>query len=961
VVVSGRDPGSALHGRHRECEALARLVAGVRASRSSVLVLRGESGVGKTALMDHVLRIAPDCRVLQVGGTESEMEIAFAGLHQLCAPMLQRLEDLPGPQRDALHTAFGLREGAAPDRFLVGLAILTLLSEVAAERPLVCLIDDAQWLDQASAQALAFAARRVLVDPVALIFAVREPSDDRELIGLPEMLVEGIGDGDARLLLASAFPGRLDDRVQDQIIAEARGNPLALLEMRRGLTPAELAGGFGLRDARPVPSRIEQRFVRRLHPLPRETQRLLLVAAAEPTGDASLLWRAADRLDIEADTATLADAGLIDLDDGVRFRHPLVRSAVYRTASAEDRQAVHAALAEVTDPDVDPDRRTWHLARAAVGLDEAVAGELERSADRAQRRGGVAAAAAFLERSTGLTPNPAQRGARALAAAQAKFEAGAPDTASRLLATARLGPLDKLQQARLERLRAQIEFARTRGNDAPLPLLKAAKRLEPLDVRLARETYLEALAAAIFAGRLATGSVGMSEVAEAARAAPPPRASPRAIDLLVDALATRFTEGHAASVGPIRRALHAFRPEDAGADDSRWLWLACRTAPEVWDDEAWHDLATRQVRLARETGNLAVLAVAVTFLANVHMHTGDLAAAASLLDEADLIDEITGNPPLIYTSLILAAWRGHETQAVELIGAGVEAANARGEGRAITLAEYATAVLNNGLGRYDAALAAAQRACEYDDLTLFGWALIELVEAAARSGRPEVAADALRQLRERTHVSGTEWALGIEARSRALLGDGNAADALYREAIDRLGRSRAAAQLARSHLLYGEWLRRENRRQDAREELRRAHDTFSRIGADAFTERARRELLATGETVRKRTDETHDELSAQEAQIARLAREGHTNPEIGTQLYLSPRTIEWHLRKVFTKLASPPAGSSAQRSRNQDRRPHRCNRPNSSDPVHKPLRASPLPCDTGGRALGIGIRAVPED
>jgi AAA ATPase domain len=855
VFVPSRDPGSALIGRHRECEALEQLVAGVRAGRSSVLVLRGESGVGKTALLEHALGVASDCRVVRAAGIESEREIAFAGLHQLCAPMLERLEDLPAPQRDALRTAFGLRDGAAPDRFLVGLAVLTLLSEVAAERPLVCIVDDAQWLDRASAQALAFAARRLLADPVALVVALREPSDDSELIGLPELSVEGISNGDARLLLASAVPGRLDDRVRDQIVAEATGNPLALLELCRGLTPAELAGGLRLPDIRPVTSRIEQRFVRRLRSLSREAGRLLLIAAAEPIGDASLLWRAADRLEIKAGTADLLDTGLLELDAGVRFRHPLMRSAVYRTASAEDRRAVHRALADVTDPDIDPDRRAWHLAHSTVGLDEAVAGELEGSADRAQRRGGVAAATAFLQPSTELTPDPAWRGARALAAARDTFEAGAPDRASELLATAKLGPLDELQRARLERLRAQIEPTRTRGNDAPLLLLMAAQRLEPLDAALARETYLEALAAAIFAGRLAGGS-DVLEVAEAARLAPPPREPLRPIDLLLDGLATRFTEGYAASVVPIRRALHAFRLEDGSRqDDSRWLWLACRTAPEVWDDEAWHELATRQVRLARDAGALPVFSVAVTFLASQLMHAGELGAASALLDEADVIAEIAGKPPLIYASLVLAAWRGHEAQAVALIEAGVEAANAQGEGRAITLAGLATAILNNGLGRYESALTAAQRACEHDDLGLYGWALIELVEAAVRCGRREVAAVAGRRLDEHTRASGTDWALGIEARSRALLTDGQAAEALYREAIELLARSRGTAHLARAHLVYGEWLRRENRRLDARKELRRAHDTFIRIGADAFAERARRELLATRETVRKPTDE----------------------------------------------------------------------------------------------------------
>ena len=551
----------------------------------------------------------------------------------------------------------------------------------------------------------------------------------------------------------------------------------------------------------------------------------------------------------------------------------------------------------------DPDRRAWHRAQAALGPDETVAGELERSADRAQGRGGIAAAAAFLERATELTPDPARRGARALAAAQAKFEAGAPDAAYELLAAAEIGPLDELQRARLARLRAQIVFARRRGSDAPPLLLDAAKRLEPLDAGLARETYLEALGAAIFAGRLG-GRCGVREVAEAARAAPPGPQPRRPIDLLLDGLATRFTEGYAAGVPPLRRALQAFRREALRSEDDilRWLWLAWLLAGDLWDDEAWHELATRAVRLAREAGALTVLPIALDYRAGVHVHAGEFAAASALIEEADAITAATGNAPLRYTSLLLAAWRGEEAQALKLIEAGARDATARGEGRAIGLAEYATAVLYNGLGRYEAALAGAQRACEHDDLVFFGWSLVELVEAGARSGAHDAAAGALRQLEERTRAAGTDWALGIQARSRALLSDGQAADALYREAIERLARSRIVVHLARAHLVYGEWLRRENRRVDAREQLRIAYEMLSRIGAEAFAERARRELLATGETVRKRTIETRDVLTAQEAQIARLAAQGRTNPEIGTQLFISPRTVEYHLHKVFTKL-----------------------------------------------------------
>jgi DNA-binding CsgD family transcriptional regulator len=898
------DPGAAgLLDRRSERKALDRLLAGVRAGQSQVLVLRGEAGVGKSALLEYVRESASGCRVARAVGVESEMELAFAGLHQLCAPFLDRLERLPGPQRDALGTAFGLSAGPVPDRFLVGLAVLGLLSEVAEEGPLVCLVDDAQWQDRASAQALAFVARRLLAESVALVFAVREPSEDQDVAGLPELVVGGLADHEARELLQSAIPGRLDERVRDRIVAETHGNPLALLELPRGWTPAQIAGGFALPAVMPLASRIEQSFLRRFESLPAESRRLLLLSAAEPVGDMSLLWRAAERLGLRADAAAPAEsAGLIELGGGVRFRHPLMRSAAYRAAAAQDRRVAHRALAEATDPAAEPDRRAWHRAHAAAGLDEEVAAELEQSAGRARARGGVAAAAAFLQRAAELTPDPAHQGARALAAAHAKLDAGAADAAEALLATAETRPLDELQRARLERLRAQIAFGRRRGSDDPPLLLDAARRLEPLDAALARETYLEALGAAIFAGRL-SAAVGVREVAEAARAAPAGTAPPRRIDLLLDGLTVRFTEGYAAGVAPLRRAMRAFAPAHGILEeDLRWLWMACRVAPELWDYDSWQELAARGVRLARDAGALTVLPTALTYRAAVHVHAGEFAEASALVEEADAITAATGNVPLMHTSLVLAAWSGSEAPALELIEASIQDAGARGEGRAIGLTEHACAVLCNGLGRYEAALAAAQRACEHDDLEIFGWALTELVEAGVRGDAREEAAAALERLEERTGAAGTDWALGIEARSRALLCEGDDAEALYREAIDRLTQSRIVIHVARAQLLYGEWLRREQRRMDAREQLRAAYETFSRIGAEAFAERAGRELVATGESARRRTVETRARLTAQEAHIARLAADGHTNPEIGTRLFISPRTVEYHLGKVFTKL-----------------------------------------------------------
>ena len=894
-------PAAGLTGRLSERGVLDRFVAGVRAGEGRALVVRGEPGVGKTVLLDYLAGRASGCLVVRAVGVQSEMELAFAGLHQLCAPMLDHAESLPVPQREALRTAFGLSAGPVPDRFLVGLAVLGLLSETAAERPLICVVDDQQWLDHASAQALGFAARRLAADPVGLVFAARVPGQD--VAGLPELVVEGLAEGDARALLESVLTGLtgpLDARVRDRIIADTHGNPLALLELPRGLTPAQLTGGFGLSGAVPLDGRIEESFGRQLEALPAQTRRLVQLAAADPTGDPVLVWRAAGRLAIGAGAAGPAvEAGLAEFGARVRFRHPLVRSAAYRSASVQTRQELHGALAEATDPAVDPDRRAWHRAQAAPGPDEEVAAELEQCAGRAQRRGGLAAAAAFLERSAGLTLDPARRAQRALAAAQAKHRAGALDAALGLLAMAQAGPLDELQRARGDLLRAQIAFASSHGRDAPPLMLSAARQLEALDVGLARETYLEAFTAALFVGRL---SPAVGDVARAARMAPAPPAPARAPDLLLDGLALLVTEGYAAGTPALRRALLAFRGQDSSAEEGlSWLWLAGRAAMAVWDDETWHILASRHVKLARDAGALSELPLAVRSRILLHAHAGELEQGAALIAEAQAVADVTGSQLGPYGAVGVAAWRGREAEATELIQAIMDGVTSRGEGRGVT-SGYAAALLYNGLGHYDKALAAAELASEYDDIGVLGWSLTELVEAAVRSSQPARASDALQRLSETTRASGTDWAVGTEARSRALLSAGQTAENCYREAIERLGRTRMRPAVARAHLLYGEWLRGENRRRDARAELRTAHGLFTAMGIEAFAERARRELLATGDTVRKRTVETVSELTAQEAHIARLAVGGRTNAEIGAQLFLSTRTVEWHLSKVYTKL-----------------------------------------------------------
>jgi DNA-binding CsgD family transcriptional regulator len=887
--------------RHGERELLDRSLERVRAGQSSALVVRGEAGIGKTALLDYAVDSARGFRVVRVVGVESEMELPFAALQQLCAPLLDRLERLPGPQREALRVAFGLSAGDPPDRFLVALAVLGLLSEAAEAQPLLIVIDDAQWLDRASVQALAFVARRLLAEPVALVFATCQA--DEGLRGLPELVVEGLGGDDARELFRSALDARLDEGVEQRLVAEARGNPLALLEVPRASTATGRAGGFAVPVAVPPSRRIEESFRRRLATLPADTRQLLVVAAAEPIGDPLRVWRAVELLGIRAEAADAAEAeGLVTFGACVTFRHPIVRSVVYRAAPLRARREAHRALAHVTDPQVDPDRRAWHRAQAAPGPNEEVASELERSAERARARGGVCAEAAFMERAVALTRQPERRAERALGAARAKLAAGAFDAALGLLATAEAGPLTELQGAHVDRLRAQTAFAASRGTDAPPLLLRAAKRFEPLDAALARETYLEALTAALFAGRLTSRAV-LLEAAKAARAAPPAPEPPRASDLLLDGLALLVTDGHGAGVSVLRRTCSAFCTQEMTTEEGLRCLLAAGVAGMLWDAEAWDRLTARLIQLARDADALTLLIFALTTRSTVHLFAGEFLTAASVVEEVGAITGALGSRMSLHGALALAAYRGREAEVVRLIEVTGKNLRATREGMGLTCSAWATAVLYNGLARYEDALPAAQEASDHpNNLRYADWALPELVEAASRTGHSERGAEALRRLSELTQASGTDWALGIEERSRALLSEGEAADRLYREAIERLARTRVRVDLARAHLLYGEWLRREDRRVESRQQLHLAHDAFDSIGANAFAERARRELLATGESVRAHAPEARDELTAQEALIARMARDGQTNVEIGSQLFLSPRTVEYHLRKVFRKL-----------------------------------------------------------
>src|SRR3954469_581553 len=769
-------------GRTSECRRLDGMLAQARDGRSAVLVIRGEPGIGKSALLRYAARQASGLRIAQVEGVEAEMELPFAAIHQLCAPMLGRLEVLAEPQQNSLRVALGIAPRDAPDKLLVAVAGLNLLAATAEERPLLCLVDDAQWLDAASVQALGFVARRLLAEPMAMMFSLREPTVTRAFDGLAQLTLEGLEESDARALLSRAVPGRLDDRVRDRIIAETGGNPLALVELSQRMSAGERAGGFVPPAASDLPMQLEEEYVGRIAGLPGASQRLILLAAADPLGDASLLWRAAGRLSIDPGArAPAAQAGLLEIDDRVRFRHPLVRSAVYRATSMDERRRVHQALAEVSDPDADADRQAWHRALAAAGPDEAVAAALERSAGRAQSRGGVAAAAALLERATALTSDPTLQAGRALAAADASFQAGAFDAVLRLLATAESHPLDGLQSARADLLRAHVAYTSRHGSDGAPLLLQAAKRLEPFDLALPRPASLTAGAAAVAAGPGGGGARVMLEICGAIRALPPPAEPAHPLDLLPDALAPLTTGGRAAATPVLQRAAKAIAGMPA-EDVLRWGVQGAAASSAVWDADGSGAIMERQARIVRDAGALADLPIHLSALATDKAWSGDLASANLLIAESDRVAAVTGSQSQTFAALRLLTLQGKEAEASTLIASTIEQTEAagQGDGEAARMAQWGAAVLYNGLARYDEAASAAREviADAIGPWTSI-WVLPELVEAAARLGDEELARTALERLVDSTQPAGNDFALGIEARSRALVRGGAAAEGLY--------------------------------------------------------------------------------------------------------------------------------------------------------------------------------------
>jgi DNA-binding CsgD family transcriptional regulator len=899
---------SDLVGRSRELEALDVLVKRVHSGHSGVLVLRGHSGAGKTALLDALAVSAGDCRLERVAGVEAERELPLAGLHLLLSPFLPQVKKLPRPQRSALAAAFGQGDGIAPKPFMIGLATLTLLSEQATrQRPVICLIDDAHWLDSATTQTLSFVARRIYAEPVALVFAVRGGNERDNFAGLPHLAVNGLPDEDAHALLASVLHSPLDLAVRDRIVAEAAGNPRALVELPDAYSPTELAYGFGRDGPAQIDNRTEAAFIKRLRRLPSDTRRLMLVAAADPTGDVALLWRAASRLGLTPMAAAPAEsAGLMTLGSRAQFRHPLARSAVYRAATPEERRAVHRALADSTDAGPDMDRRAWHRAQATVGLDDLVADQLESSAQRARTRGGSAAEAEFLLDSTRLTAEPGRRAHRALDAAVAKQEAGQFEDATNLLGVAKSGSLSPLDRSRALLLGAELNYATERSREAAALLFEAAKWLERLDPDRARDTYLEAFSASLFEG-LPGDSDAVYQIASAllrARSPGPPDRADSGSDRLLYGMATLVDRGYEAAVPILQSALNAFIREPLNDPSAlRWLGLASRIARGLCDERSWSHLTQRHLALARKQGAVASLPLALMERFGFELLTGHPTKAEALAVESDAVLHAMGAHVASPSRVWLEIWHGRADSVQELIAAqDIELVQKRHGPWHVSM-DWGIANMLNGLGRYAEALAAAERvSADVDDFGLSTVSVSELIEAAVRSGNAERAYAPLDRLALFAQSSGTGWAIGVELHCRALMSDRTSAEPYYREAIECLDGTSIRIAAARSHLLFGEWLRRESRIIEAREHLHIAEDCFTEIGMEGFARRARRELSASGQPPDKRSEPTLGELTPQEEQIARLAIEGHTNAEIGALLYLSARTVEWHMRKMFMKL-----------------------------------------------------------
>ena len=896
-----------LLGRHTECEAIDGLLAAARDGLSGLLLLTGEPGIGKTRLLEYAAADAADLHVIRLAGVESEIRLGFGALHRLLRPFLDRILGLPVPQRDALSAAFGLIGSAPPDRYLVGLATLNVLASVAAEKPVLCLVDDVHWLDRESAEALAFTARRLHADSLAFILAARgEASDQSVFASLGTLPLGGLAAQEAKALLASRVAGYLDAAVAEQIVAGTGGNPLALTEITARLSPEQLAGVAPLPARLPVSRMFDLHFRAVIAALPPDTRTLLLLIAAAPADDAPLIWRAAGWLGLSARAAQpAAERGIVTRDAQPSFRHPLIRSAVYADADPARRRRVHAALAAAYDSVGDAEWSAWHRAEAAAGTDEQIAAELQAAAEHARARGGFSEQALFLSRAADLTPAPGRRAERRLAAADAHVICGDPAAAEILLDLAAADLDGRVARARALRTRAVLEMFHVRVANVPAMLMEAVAELGDLDRRMTWDLLFEAMHAAMM-GREHVRETTLCEVAKAtATAWHDPDAPAWSGDLVMAGLARRVAEGHAQGAPVLRAALAKLR----GATELQELGIPLSVlisfaTDEVWDIEARRELTERLAAVDRSQGALYALSMTLLVAAQAEITAGRFAEAETCYAEADEFFAAIGFPADgAVNRAHLFAWSGREDELRGALTGIASLAEAFGQGHMDKMGLHALSILDLGLGRYQSALDHALTVFRDDPPSTGNLVLPVIVEAGVRTGEREAAAAALTRMTERAHAAATPWALGLLARCEALMCADEQAEAGYRESVSRLSRVPVDLDLAHSRLLFGEWLRRGKRRAESRAQLRAAHQVFESCGAVPFAERARTELLATGAQVRKRALPAGTELTAQERHVAVLAASGHTNAEIAERLFITVSTVEFHLNKVFRKLA----------------------------------------------------------
>jgi len=895
-----------LLGREEEQSSILRNIEAARSGFSAVLALRGEAGIGKTALLDFAVEQSPDLQVARISGSEWEMGLGYSGLHQLTLPFLGGLEVLPAPQRNALRSAFGMDFGSEPNRFMVALATLTLLAEVASERPLLCVIDDAHWIDEDSAGALAFVARRLHADRVAMLFGLREIREYLPMFeGLPALELSGLAEKPARELLGSVVHGRIGKRVADRIVSETRGNPLGLIALGGELSAEKVSSGSPL-EILPISERLEQRFLRDVRALSQPDQALLLAAAADPTLDNDRLCRAGAVLGFENPEASEAGVGqLLDLGPPIAFRHPLIRSAVYYGSSTTDRRRTHEVIASLIDSDTDPDRWAWHLGAAAIGPDEDTAAVLQQAAERGRSRGGFSGSAGLLTRAAELTPNEHRRAERFLAAASATVMAGVPQRSQSLLDLALPGLDSPAELA--EALRVRGATLRLLFDPAAVSaLVEAARALEPYDIREARDTWLAALEAEVLAQHDMTGSSLRSVAAEALKVPEDSQNAGSMGDLLLKGIASRIAIGHSTAVPMLREAIAMMCTDGPYGEPnlpSPW-WLGDIACRELWDDSSRREILHRLTAACRDRGALFSLSIALLAQFERETWVGHFDLAEALFVEGRDITTDIGMEVMLWDlfKVTLLGWRGLDAETRLVVAQSEALSESAGIGALLHHAYTGLVILELGGGKYEEALRYAQRIYD-DDPPGYGTQILpELVEAGVRSGHMEMAMAALDRLSDRVKMAGTPLALGILSRSRALVESGENAETLFRESIAQLAGTESAPEVARARLLYGEWLRREKRRVEARTELHLAYEAFDTLGANAFAERTRIELKATGAEARKRSAGTLNDLTPQEEQVARFAASGSTNPEIAAQMFLSASTVEYHLRKVFRKL-----------------------------------------------------------